>query len=193
MLKETMTVRRFVTNSNLVKIEKWLRDQVASGFKLSCVKHGFILTKFTFIEVKTCDDVYFSFADLTNPFKYPKHSKFASYGVIDYIKSRYDGEYVKTKNSYHSWICLNKKNITDLSDVKKSLLCRKKDIAKVGILNMLLCLMLLVICLALWMFGDITLFYLPISISFLAFVAFFVNLLTHRWNCKKIYNNFLDD
>ncbi len=84
-LEKCIKVKKYTSNHNLAKIEKWLRQEAKNGKRLMHVKSGAYVCTYYFLEAKNCDEVYFAPAD------FAKNAKFTrtSLSVLSYLKSKY--------------------------------------------------------------------------------------------------------
>ena len=188
MKKEKVRIeKRHISNANLAKTEKWLRDQAEAGWKLSEVKMGILRDTFVFIKCKPCDNAYFSHVFF---YKLPKLQN-TSFSVIDYIKSTYGGKKLSPKD-YNGWICLKISNITDVDDVRNNLIYRENCIRTEYIIYFTAFLVPAIIMLLVGIFARESLpFYgFPSFIGAISAIPA-VKLVLHKKNCKEAYTDFL--
>lgn len=178
--------KKHVSNSNLAKTEKWLRDQAKLGWKLSKVTSNVFYNTFLFVKSTPCDDVYFA------PASFPKMPKFESisYGAIQHIKNAYSGKPVQGEQLAW-WIHFKMQNITDAEDVRKHLQYRENCIRKEYLLDFVFFIISAVALFAVGLFAKaIYSFYsLPI-LMFAISVWSLMKLVVHNRNCKKAYADF---
>ena len=183
-LEKCIKVKKHTSNYNLVKIEKWLRDEAASGKKLVHVKMGLFTNTYYFIEAANCNEIYFDHANFGKNTKLRR----TSVAVLSYLQSKHGAKKL-SKVDGCLWIRLSQSKISDLNDIKANLLIREKCIAT-ELLQRLAVSFIPTVAFAILSIFDTSVL-LFASISFAGFAIFLIQLLLHRKYCKEIYTDFL--
>ena len=185
-LDKCIKVKKYTSNHNLAKIEKWLRIEASNGKKLIHVKSGVFKNTYYFIEAANCDEVYFAPADFAKIDKYSR----TTISVLSYLQTKHGAKKLSPID-YCLWIRLSKSKITNIDDIKANLMIREKCIRN-QFLQWLGAFLIETIAFAILSFFEAyTLLFA--FISFVPVVIVFIQLLLHRKNCKEIYTDFLND
>lgn len=185
-LEKCIKVKKYTSNHNLAKIEKWLRIEASNGKKLVHVKTGIFINTYYFIKAANCDEIYFAPADFAKNEKCTR----TTISVLSYLQTKHGAKKLSAID-YCLWIRLSKSKITNVDDIKANLMIREKCIRN-DLLQLLSAFLIQTIAFAILSFFEAyTLLFAFISFVPLAIVL--IQLLLHRKNCKEIYTDFLND
>jgi hypothetical protein len=178
--------RKHISNANLAKTEKWLRNQANLGWKLSEVRTNVFYDTFVFIKSTPCDYMYFAPASFA---KLPKLQN-TSLGVINYIKNTYGGKKISEEN-LNGWIHIKMNESIDIEDIRKNLQYRENCIMKEYLLYFICFIVSAFAMLSIGLLSDLPLpFYsMPVLVAVISLIPA-IKLVVHKINCIKSYSNF---